>query len=179
LVDFGLGRILNSVDEVCHTVCGTDTYMSPEVRRLEKDPSADGYNYPVDYWAIGIMLVQLLCGEQLDFYDEDHDLLNFAENLPSYRHISTEARSLVRDLLDIDPKKRLGSANSPHGSIRDHPFFKVGKEMDWDEVDDGVLKPIHDPRRVSKELIYSNFIILIIANTRSIHRVNTSNVLIR
>ncbi len=162
LVDFGLGRVLNTDDEVCHTVCGTDTYMSPEIRRLEKDRFADGYSYPVDFWAIGIMLVQLLCGEQMDFYDEATDLSSLAEDLLSDRHISAEALSLVRGLLEIDPKKRLGSANSPYGSIRDHPFFKVGKEMDWDEVDDGVLKSIHKRQTVSKELIYSNSIFSIL-----------------
>ncbi len=32
LVDYGLGRLLKSSDELCYTVCGTNGYMAPEVR---------------------------------------------------------------------------------------------------------------------------------------------------
>jgi serine/threonine protein kinase len=31
LVDYGLGRLFKTPDEVCHTFCGTYTYMAPEV----------------------------------------------------------------------------------------------------------------------------------------------------
>ncbi len=157
LIDYGLGRILNTSEELCHTICGTLGYVSPEVRHLDKDSSANGYSYPVDYWAIGKMLVEMLCGQPLDFVDELNDLSNFAEELSKYRHISVEARSLVRGLLEIDPNKRLGSPNSPHGSIRDHPFFKVGKEINWDEIDDGVFKSIHGKPAVRENLFTSVF----------------------
>ena len=151
LVDFGLSRVLNSDDDVCHTICGTDTYMAPEIRQLEKDPSAGGYGYPVDFWAIGIMVAQLLCGEQMDFYDETADPSNLAEELFSNRFFSAEARSLVQGLLEVDPKKRLGSTTSPHGPIREHAFFKVGEGIDWDAVDDGILKSIHKKPKVGKK----------------------------
>jgi len=34
LIDYGLGRLLKASDEVCHTICGTNGYMAPEVRFL-------------------------------------------------------------------------------------------------------------------------------------------------
>jgi serine/threonine protein kinase len=139
--------------------------MSPEIRRLERDQLADGYSYPVDFWAIGIMLIQLLCGDAMDFYDEATDLSNLAEDLLSGRLISAEALSLVRGLLEVDPKKRLGSATSPHGSIREHAFFRVGEGIDWDSVDEGILKSIHRRPDVSRTLIHSNSIFSISANS--------------
>ncbi|CAF4962020.1 unnamed protein product, partial [Rotaria socialis] len=41
--------------------------MAPEVRRLEKSTSNEGYSYPVDFWALGVMFIQMLWGEQMDF----------------------------------------------------------------------------------------------------------------
>ncbi len=90
----------------------------------------------------------MLCGEQLDFHpqifsnnnEEIIDSRNIAENLELPRHISPEARSCVIALLENDPDKRLGSPNSPHGLIRDHPFFKAGRRIDWQEIDEGLFK---------------------------------------
>ncbi len=34
IVDYGLGRLLKTPDEICHTFCGTYTYMAPEVKLI-------------------------------------------------------------------------------------------------------------------------------------------------
>jgi hypothetical protein len=93
----------------------------------------------------------MLCGEQLDFHSQifsnnNEDIIepkNIAEYLELPRHISPEARSCVIGLLENDPEKRLGSPNSPHGLIRDHPFFKVGRRIDWQEIDIALFKSFH------------------------------------
>lgn len=114
----------------------------------------------MDFWALGILFVQMLCGEQLDVHpengDEKNSASNFAENLQLTRHISSEARSCLSGLLEIDPQKRLGSKNSPYGPIRNHPFFNVGREIDWTEIDEGVFKCLHKRRTVRNQLTYSN-----------------------
>lgn len=66
--------------------------------------------------------------------------LDIAEYLELPRHTSPEARSCVIALLENDPEKRLGSPNSPHGLIRDHPFFKVGRKIEWQDIDQGLFK---------------------------------------
>ncbi|CAF3605758.1 unnamed protein product [Rotaria sp. Silwood1] len=155
LVDYGLGRLLKTPDEHCHTFCGTYSYMAPEVRRLERDSSGEGYSYAVDFWALGIMLVQMLCGEQLDFYpymfSNDNEQTSEPKDIKEYlelpRCISPEADSCVIGLLENDPEKRLGSPNSPHGLIRDHVFFKVGHQINWSEIDEGVFKSCHKNSR--------------------------------
>lgn len=150
LVDYGLGRFLRTPDEKCFTCCGTLSYMAPEVRQCQTNRRGNGYSFPVDYWALGIMMVQMLVGEQLDFLPSL--ISNFTKNpddgssivdqleLPAYR--STVAKSFIAGLLEINPEKRLGSPNSPHGPIRDHQFFKWRHQIAWQDVDEGVTKPI-------------------------------------
>ncbi|CAF2808816.1 unnamed protein product [Rotaria sp. Silwood2] len=150
LVDFGLGRLLKTPDEICHTMCGTPSYMAPEVRRLEDGSSNEGYSYAIDFWTLGIMFVQMLCHDQIDFTplfsNNNEDTIEpkkITEYLELPRYISLEAHSCVVGLLEYDPEKRLGSPDSPHGSIRDHPFFKVGHRINWSEIDGDLFKPGH------------------------------------
>lgn len=94
------------------------------------------------------MLAQMLFGELMDFppqvfsrtEEETQELTNLADMLEWPRYTSAEARSFVHDLLENDPQKRLGSPDSPHGLIRDHPFFKVGKRINWQEIEESVFK---------------------------------------
>jgi serine/threonine protein kinase len=51
LVDFGLSKV---IDGPTYTFCGTPDYMAPELIR------GTGYNWAVDYWALGILLVRIL-----------------------------------------------------------------------------------------------------------------------
>ncbi len=113
------------------------------------------------------MFVQMLCGEQLDFHpqmfannsEETTEPKNFAETLELPRYRSPEARSCVIGLLENDPEKRLGSPNSPHGLIRDHPFFKAGRRIDWQEIDECLFKSFHkNPTVKLNNFIFAYFV---------------------
>ena len=55
IIDFGLARILAS-DEMATTNCGTAEYFAPEVLKR------CGYDHMVDYWAIGILIYEMIVG---------------------------------------------------------------------------------------------------------------------
>ena len=52
--------------------------------------------------------------------------------------MSEKSMSLVQMLLEKEPFKRLGLADSPHGDIRKHKFFS---QIDWAKLEKKQLRP--------------------------------------
>ncbi|XP_030061349.1 serine/threonine-protein kinase DCLK3 [Microcaecilia unicolor] len=105
LADFGLALY---VTEPIFTVCGTPTYVAPEIL------SERGYGLEVDMWAAGVILYILLCGfppfrslkrDQEELFQiiqlGDFDFLS-----PYWDSISDAAKNLISRLLVVDPKER-------------------------------------------------------------------------
>jgi len=63
-------------------------------------------------------------------------------------HFSAEAKSLLRGLLQRDPKKRLGSGKGDHIEIKEHPFFR---SIDWDLLVKKEIEPTFKPHLQSAE----------------------------
>ena len=58
----------------------------------------------------------------------DQDWFKVSEGaLPGY--LSTEAKALVRALLEKDPAKRLGSGPGGNAAVKAHPFFR---SINWE-----------------------------------------------
>lgn len=53
LIDFGYAKTLDK--QKTYTLCGTESYMSPEVINGQKN----GYSFEADWWAFGVLLYQL------------------------------------------------------------------------------------------------------------------------
>ncbi|XP_041665403.1 serine/threonine-protein kinase DCLK3 [Cheilinus undulatus] len=106
LGDFGLAMV---VTEPVFTICGTPTYVAPEIL------CESGYGVAVDVWALGVILYILLCGFP-PFRSRDRDQEELFQLIkqgqihflsPYWDPISEEARGLVRALLQSDPTVRL------------------------------------------------------------------------
>ena len=82
--------------------------MAPEILKNK------GYDSgAVDLWSVGVILYILLCGFP-PFYEEElpalfDSILQARYDFPSpwWDNVSMEAKSLVKKLLELDPKKRL------------------------------------------------------------------------
>ncbi|XP_030644422.1 caM kinase-like vesicle-associated protein [Chanos chanos] len=106
LADFGLAMV---VTEPVFTVCGTPTYVAPEIL------AETGYGVEVDVWAMGVILFVLLCGfPPFRSPDRDQDelfrLIRSGEVhfiSPYWDPVSEGAKALVRALLEVDPRVRL------------------------------------------------------------------------
>ncbi|XP_073678562.1 serine/threonine-protein kinase DCLK3 [Garra rufa] len=111
LADFGLAMV---VTEPVFTVCGTPTYVAPEIL------AETGYGVEVDVWAMGVILFVLLSGFP-PFRSPDRnqeELFRLIQKgevhflSPYWDNVSEGAKALVRALLEVNPKRRLTASQT-------------------------------------------------------------------
>ena len=122
LINFNNAKILKN--DYTNTLCGTPEYSSPEMLNRK------GHSKSHDLWSLGIILYHMLIGHT-PFEDSDplkmqQKILKGKINFP--KSLSKEAKNLIKHLLIVDPKKRLGSGKNGIYDIISNPFFKG---FDW------------------------------------------------
>ncbi|KAJ3102607.1 camp-dependent protein kinase catalytic subunit [Phlyctochytrium planicorne] len=152
LGDFGLAMDADNPD---HILAGTVQYASPEM--LVKIP----YSYPIDYFAIGVLLFLLLTGE-FPFGDttnalEVRNAMERGFRFPASQPYPKRAVDLICKLLILGPERRLGSQGA--GQALSHRFFakippcwhenrfmEIGDDMDvlYEDTLDVVLQSMED-----------------------------------
>ena len=109
--------------------CGTPQYLAPEV--LTSDASGRvGYDKAVDLWSCGVILYVLLsgCAPFADGSGLNDAVKRGAFTFPAshWRHISKDAKTLIKGLLTVDPTQRMTVE-----AVKSHPWLN-------DEVEDDV-----------------------------------------
>ncbi|XP_021013154.1 serine/threonine-protein kinase DCLK1 isoform X3 [Mus caroli] len=116
LGDFGLATI---VDGPLYTVCGTPTYVAPEII------AETGYGLKVDIWAAGVITYILLCGfppfrgsgdEQEVLFDQ---ILMGQVDFPSpyWDNVSDSAKELINMMLLVNVDQRFSAVQ-----VLEHPW---------------------------------------------------------
>jgi serine/threonine protein kinase len=143
LTDFGLAKDLTR-DCYTETFCGTCDYVAPEI--VKREP----YGFPVDWWASGVLLYEMMCGMTPFSHENRARLLqNIVENEVVFPHdIDDGVRQYVELTLEKDPSKRAGFSE-----LRKCIFFDG---LDWDDV---LAKRIHPsyPREMAESGHLHNF----------------------
>ncbi|XP_062520628.1 serine/threonine-protein kinase Sgk2-like [Corticium candelabrum] len=123
LTDFGAAKDLGDSGEQTATFCGTPNYIAPEILRAEH------YGLAVDWWTCGILLYEMLVGKP-PFIAQDRVILykQVLRGVIDYPdNLSEHAVSLISQLLQRDPDKRLGCSSFQRGetaaSIKEQSFF--------------------------------------------------------
>ncbi|XP_061583859.1 protein kinase C delta type-like isoform X2 [Cololabis saira] len=135
LADFGMCKENISADNKATTFCGTPDYIAPEILLGQK------YTFSVDWWSFGVLVYEMLIG-QSPFQGDDEDELfeSIRSDVPYFpRWITKESKSLVEQLFERDPSRRLGVV----GNIRAHPFYK---NINWTALEKRELAPPFKPK---------------------------------
>ncbi|CAD8158000.1 unnamed protein product [Paramecium pentaurelia] len=118
IVDFGLSNTYKP-NELLKTACGSPCYAAPEMIQGMKYSG-----YLIDIWSCGIVLYAMLCG-YLPFEDQNTNQLYkkiVAGDLVFPKWLSIEAKDLLKNILNTDPKKRFTIPQ-----IKGHKWAKIIK----------------------------------------------------
>jgi len=120
IVDFGFcKRLKKGPTDKTFTFCGTPNYVSPEIVLNV------GHNGGADCWALGIVIFEMISGENPFFYDDIDQVELYRSicedvglQLDDKKH-SRQVRKLVDKLLTKDPNKRLDAKG-----VLEQPWFE-------------------------------------------------------
>ena len=139
LTDFGLSKMVESINNKSYTICGTVQYLAPEIMEGE------GYDASVDWWSLGVMLYEMLTNK-LPFkfkYDGNYNLEIYRRNIIFPSWMDENAKDLISKLLIFDPDKRLGNGENKSDDIKKHPYFS---DIDWNKALNKELTPPFIPK---------------------------------
>ena len=134
LTDFGLSKEGIDNDQYTKSFCGSIAYLAPEVLKKQ------GHGKAVDWYLLGVLLYEMLTGVT-PYYDKNKNNLfyNIEQGkliIPNF--VSENAKSLLRGLLQRDPKRRLGGGNRDSEEIKEHKFFE---DVDWQKIYEKKIEP--------------------------------------
>ncbi|EAR82072.2 calmodulin-domain kinase (macronuclear) [Tetrahymena thermophila SB210] len=118
IVDWGTSKIFEQ-DEVMVEKFGTPYYIAPEV--LKKS-----YNEKCDVWSCGVILYILLSGTPPFGGKNELEIManvekgQYSLEGDNLKHVSEEAKDLIRQMLEYNPKNRLSASQ-----VLEHKWFSL------------------------------------------------------
>lgn len=146
LCDMGLAKI---VVHKTFTKVGTPDYMPPEVF------NGTGQTTLADWWALGVLIFELLAGHAPFEADEPaatYDLAERGIDAIEFEGFSADAKCVVKALCRPVPEDRL-PAKGNIDALRSHSFFQA---VDWQALQEQRLEAPYKPK-VSGPRDVSNF----------------------
>lgn len=121
ILDFGFAKQLRADNGLLTTPCYTANFVAPEVLKRQ------GYDAACDVWSLGVLLYIMLSGATPfanGASDNPDGILkrigegNLKMESGNWLSVSSEAKDLIRQMLDVEPSKRPSAAQ-----ILSHPWM--------------------------------------------------------
>ncbi|ELT91464.1 hypothetical protein CAPTEDRAFT_131028 [Capitella teleta] len=133
ITDFGSAKILGEEDNGLrrNSFVGTAQYVSPEVLNSKESFLSS------DLWALGCIVFQFCAGKVPFWGGHEYQIFQKIIKLEyEFPHgFDSTTQNLVEQLLNLDPRKRLGCKEmGGYAKLKAHPFFEG---VDWDNLPEG------------------------------------------
>jgi serine/threonine protein kinase len=154
LTDFGLSKEGVYDNYMARSFCGSVAYLAPEMIKRQ------GHGKAVDWYLLGVLLYEMLIGTP-PYFSPNRDQLY--QNIQSGKlklpaSLAVETKNLLKDLMQRDPNKRLGTKKDAE-EVKEHRYFTG---INWDNVlrrelrPPMPLKPILMPAYIPLENVYGD-----------------------
>jgi len=127
IADFGFAKLCPNTT---WTLCGTPDYLAPEIVSQQR------YNKSVDWYALGVLIFEMLSGLPPYHQPEPNPVLLYERIAAGPAFIrwpafNPDATDLILKLMEGDPSRRYGNLQHGAGDVFAHPWFR---EVDWEKL---------------------------------------------
>ncbi len=142
IIDYGLAKMIGQ-EELSMSFCGTPEYLAPEM------VNRSGHDKNVDWWALGVLIYEMLIGVT-PFYNRNRNMLLmkikngkviFPDRTKYRIDYSDEIVDLINKLLHKDKADRLGVKGDSEEILK-HPFFA---DLDVKALENKTIPPPFKP----------------------------------